>query len=90
MKSIIERENPQHVYFMNKHKEVLVSHVAQFANIELEFMNFCYNIKILPAPKLEHKNQTQKIDHKNFYNQELVDMVAEKEKFIIEKYGYAY
>lgn len=89
IKKIIQNKDAQHFYF-TKNEEILVNQVAQFQNIELEFNSLLNKVGILTVPKLEHKNKTQKINHKDYYDQELIDMVAEKERIIIEKYNYGF
>lgn len=90
LKTIIHDQQPQHLYFMNQAGQILVSHVAQFSNLTVEFQDICQKLGVSPAPQLPHENKTQKINYKNFYNQELIDLVYEKENLIINKYKYEY
>jgi hypothetical protein len=90
LKILILKHKSQDTYFTNQDKKILVSYVGRFENIAKEFALFCEKIKIYPTPELKHENRTEEINYRDFYNQELIDIVAEKEKFIIEKYSYAY
>lgn len=91
LKKIIQTHNAQHSYFMTTDQKILVNKVAQFQNLEMEFNSLCNKCGVLPIPKLKHKNKTtQKINYKDIYDQELIDMVAEKERIVIDKYNFNY
>lgn len=89
-KTIILQHRPQHEYFLDIEYKIIVSQVAQFENITEEFSKFCQTTGI-PSVELEHKNKINtSIDASDLYNQQLIDLVAKKEKSVIELKGYAY
>lgn len=90
LKIIILGQESQCKYFIDKNQKTLVNHVGKFEKINEEFNLLCNNVNIHPIPQLKHENQTEKIKYKDIYSQELVDIVAKKEKYIIEKYNYIY
>ena len=68
----------------------MVDHVADFENFESEFISFCDKIDI-NTPKLKHGNQSSSaFSMHDFYDQELIDLIAKKEKNVIQLKGYDY
>lgn len=88
-KHMIKTTNKQED-FLCINKTIAVDHIARFENISQEFNFLCNTIGITPTPKLKHENKNPSYNYKDLYNQELIDLVAEKEKFVIEKYNYEY
>lgn len=88
LKYCIEHIETQHSYFLDK-DEPIVQQIQLFENLHDDFDKFCkkYN---LPEFKLLHSNKSSSYSYRDFYNQELIDLVAEKEFYIIDKYGYQY
>lgn len=89
LKHIIKANKSQDYYFVSNNM-VLVDYIAKTEEIDQHFSFLCSKVGINPAPKLQHKHKNPSYVYKDLYNQELIDMVAEKEKFIIENYGYRY
>ncbi len=87
LKSIIINNRKQSDYYLNDQNEIMVSHIAEFSNLEKEFNYFCKIINIDDA-KLKHENKSITKISKDTYNQELIDLVAEKEKHVIKMNGY--
>lgn len=59
---------------------MLISHKHKFITID-----------ITSIPKLKHSNKSSyKKPYTKYYTQELIDIVAEKEKWVIERFGYKF
>ena len=88
LKYYIEHIQTQHSYFLDPDGPI-VQQIHLFENLHNDFNEFCkkYN---LPEFKLLHSNKSAPYFYKDFYNQELIDLVAEKEFYVIDKYGYQY
>ena len=55
------------------------------------FISFCDKVGISPVPKPSHGNKgTYTKPWRDYYDQELIDMVAEKEKWAIYNFGYTF
>lgn len=89
LRYIIEFNYCQKFFFVDSKDKIIVDHVAKFENINKEFENLCGIIGV-ESIKLRHDNSGGKYNYKDFYNKNLIDLVASKENFIIEKYGYQY
>lgn len=90
LKKIIHGENNQSEYFLNNNKDIIVSHIARFENLQTEFDYLCETVD-LKKIKLSHGNKsTIQISCSDIYNQELIDLVAEKEQHLInfKKYDF--
>jgi hypothetical protein len=90
LKNIILNNHAQDTYYCDINGEIIVDHIATFENLENEFVFLC-NQAGIQTPSLQHGNKSSynsKIH--NAYNQELVDLVAQKEKSVIELKGYKY
>ena len=62
--------------------------IGQLENIQNDFNDFCRSVKITEQLLL-HKNKSKfTLSKTDLYTQELVDMVMEKEKWVINEYGY--
>ena len=82
---------PQIEYLIDNNNNIVVDHIARFENIDDEHKKFCEKVGIDPIPPLKHSNKSSRANQKHFreyYTQELIDMVAEKEKGVIELMGY--
>jgi len=90
LKIIINTNKNQTEYYTNENQDIMVSHIAKFENIQKEFDYFCKTIG-LDQIKLLHSNKSvTQISCGDIYNQELIDLVAEKEKKVIDLMSYAY
>lgn len=91
MQRIIDIQPSQDQYFVSN-EDILVDYVSKLETIDYDFQFLCLKVGIHPLPVLENNNKNTSIpyDYKNIYNQELIDMVAKKEKYIIDNYGYQY
>jgi hypothetical protein len=89
-KNIILDNSSQDTFYYDKNRAIMVNHVADFENLQSEFASFCDKIDI-NTPKLKHDNQSYSaFSMHDFYDQELIDLVAEKEAGVIELKGYDY
>lgn len=88
MEDVIKR-NPSQDFYLLKNENVGVDMIGQLEFIETSFSSFCHKVGIETPPKLKHSNKSSyKKPHTEYYTQELIDMVAEKESWVIEKFGY--
>lgn len=76
-------------YYLLEHNQCIVNKVDQFENLKNDFKAFCNSLNI-PNIELLHNNKNKDYNYKDFYDQELIDRVADKEKYIIDKWGYEY
>ena len=90
LKSIIINQKEQSYYFLNKNKDIIVSHIARFENLQTEFDYLCETVD-LKKNKLSHGNKSiTQIFCSDIYNQELIDLVAEKEHYLINFKKYEF
>jgi len=84
----------------HKTGKIMVDHVGRFERLDEEFKFICEKIGIdANLPHLNHsghysgdvvRHDPIKIHYSNYYNQELIDIVAERCKQDIETFGYDY
>jgi len=88
--SIIEKYPQQQKYLIDINGDVVMDKIGQLENISNDFNEFCEAVGITQTPKLLHENKSvnQRIIKEELYTEELIDMVAEKEKWVIDKFGY--
>jgi hypothetical protein len=90
LQTIIHTYTNQTKYYTNENQEIIVSHIARFENLQKEFNYFCKTIG-LDQIKLLHSNKSvTQISCSDIYNQELIDLVAEKEQCVIKLKNYQY
>lgn len=88
LKNIILNNASQDSYYCDENGKIIVNHIASFENLSHEFVFLCNQVGIT-APTLKHSNKSSKAQNMNeIYNQELIDLVAEKEKSVIELKRY--
>ena len=89
LKNIILNNAAQDTYYSDKNGKIIVSHIAEFKRLNEEFLMLCNNININP-PILPHGNKSESsIDSRDIYNQQLIDLVAKKEKRVIQLNEYS-
>lgn len=77
-------------FITDEHGEIIVDQVSDFYNLQQEFDNFCGNVNI-EKTKLKHSNLSEKVFSKDsLFNQESIDIIYEREKFIIDMMGYTF
>jgi len=88
LKNIILNNDSQDAYYCNDHGEIMVDHIAEFDDIANEFIFFCEKTDI-SEPQLRHGNKSSNsLCMVDVYNQQLIDLVAKKEKQVIELKNY--
>lgn len=90
LKNIILNNDSQDSYYCDESGEIIVDHIASFENLKNEFVFLCDQVDI-NVPALQHGNKSvDSLNMHDIYNQELVDLVAQKEKSVIDlkKYNY--
>lgn len=88
-KHVIKSHPAQHEYYTIDN-EPIVHNIHVFENLQHAFDDLCYKCGFEPI-ELYHSNLgTYKESHTDFYDQETIDMVAEKEKFTIQLKQYEY
>jgi hypothetical protein len=90
LKKIILNNNSQESYYRDESGKIIVDHIAEFENLQNEFVLLCDKVGI-QAPSLEHENKSvNSLNMHDFYDQELIDLVAQKEESVIQLKGYDY
>jgi hypothetical protein len=90
LKYIMSIHPCQDKYYCNGKGEVLIDHIAEFENLQKEFAYFCNRVGVV-TPNLVHSNKsTSSLDMQDIYNQELIDLVADKEQHVIQLKSYDY
>lgn len=90
LKNIILDNYSQDQYYSNKDDEIIVDHIASFENLINEFHYLCNQVGIDP-PTLKHGNKSYaNLSKGDVYNQELIDLVAQKESRVIEFKNFNY
>jgi len=90
MNSIITNHQPQSDFIFDENGVLMVDYIASFENLDEEFKFLCAKTKTKYLP-LKHGNKSKTFfDKKHFYNEELINMVQEKEKSVIQLKGYRY
>lgn len=90
MKRIIKGNGNQERFFAHK-GNVYVDHVARFERLEEELNNFFSSMGIKETFKLKHSNKgNYSKTMQDVFDQEIVDLIAETEKFVIDTMNYDY
>ena len=90
LKNIILNNNSQDSYYCDESGKIMVDHIAEFNNLQNEFVLLCNKVDI-ETPKLQHGNKSSNsFNMHDIYNQELIDLVAKKEKNVIQLKGYEF
>lgn len=90
LKNIIVDNHSQDRYYSDENGVIIVDYIARFENLQDEFLAFCKQVGI-NAPILQHGNQSNhSLSIDQVYNQELIDLVAQKEKRVIKLKSYNY
>ena len=89
LKFFIEMNAPQYAYICNESADLAVNYLARFDKYEQEIKSLCNKFKIDHMP-IPHLQKTKKYNYKDYYTDDLVEMVREKESKIIDIMGYTY
>lgn len=88
---LIINKNPSQDTYLLKDNILSVDMVGQLENIHNDFVEFCTRVGMAPIPDLKHSNKSSyRKPHTEYYTQELIDLVAEKEKWVIDNFNYDY
>lgn len=80
----------QDKYILDNNGESLVDKIADFDNLQEEFDGLCQTVG-LEKKKLYHLNKNQeKFTKENLFNQETIDYIYEKEKYVIDMMSYSF
>ena len=89
MKTLIETTPTQYDFISNSDGSVTMGMIATTENLNEDIKVFCGRVGIKEDIKILHSNKNSRSEPiKNYYTQELIDMVAEKEKWVIDKFNY--
>lgn len=86
---LIETRQPQSYYFLDRNQETLVDYVGQLENIDTDFRVFCQKVG-LPDLTLPQENKSTPYDYRELYTDELIELVAQKESYVIAQFNYTY
>jgi len=90
LKNIILKNDSQDSYYCDESGKIIVDHIAEFENLQNEFIFLCNQVGI-NAPHLKHGNKSSNpLNIHDIYNQQLIDLVAQKEKSVIKLKNYHY
>jgi len=90
LRHLIMSQRPQHEYYSDAQNNNMISHIAIFEDFDNEFVKFCTHVNV-DAPALKHNNKSSScIPMHDVYDQQLIDMVAEKEKQVIKLNKYEF
>ena len=79
----------QYNFISNEDGLVEMDMIATTENLNKDINAFCKKVGIKEQLKVLHGNKSSRSEPiQNYYNQELIDMVAEKEKWVIDQFGY--
>jgi len=71
--------------------EVIVDFFADTAPLIEDIISFLKTVGVNHVNDIAHANKsTYKKQYSDYYDQEAIDMVAEKERLLIERFGYEY
>jgi len=90
LRNIIVSYTSQDSYYCDENGEIIVDYIAELEDLQNEFHYFC-NQAGIDAPALKHGNKSYtNLNKDDVYNQELIDLVAQKESRVIEfkKFNY--
>lgn len=85
----IKNTNRQTRYILDKNNQTMVDFIARFENIQSDFNTICKTIGI-PEHTLPHANKTNHKHYTEYYDDELVQIVASKFAVDIRYLNYTY
>jgi len=90
LRNIIINNECQSGYYANEKNEIMVSHIAKFENLNKEFELLCNQVNVNYSPLFHGNKSVIKSSYYNIYTKETINLVAEKEKNVIQLKGYTY
>ena len=88
----IKMQEPQEDYIVDDKGEVLIDLFAETDTLDTDIQNFLNTINIEKNVSCtNHLNKsTYTKPYSQYYNQEAIDLVAEKERWVIDKFNYMF
>jgi len=91
LQSLILSQSAQQSYLCDTAGECMIDLFGDTEKFYESFISFCDKVGISPVPKPSHGNKgTYTKPWRDYYDQGLIDMVAEKEKWVIELKSYSF
>ena len=87
-KDLILRNRPQSNFIFNNRGENLISHILKQETLQEDFNSLCDELNITRIELKTSNRSGMDWDISKIYTQDLVDIVSEKEKKVIELFNY--
>lgn len=88
LEMLVHNQPAQDWYFLGNGK-CIINRVGRFENYAEEFELFKRKVG-LPQLKMQYVNKSEPYDYRKMFTDDLAQKVAEKEKYIIENFGYQF
>ena len=90
METLINNNLAQSTFLLDRDGVCRFDRITRFENILQGFKGFCHDVEIGPF-ELNHANKTPTSLYKDdILTQSHIDMIAEKEEWVIDEFGYNY
>tara|TARA_B100002019_G_C21056455_1_gene491868 strand:- start:50 stop:673 length:624 start_codon:yes stop_codon:yes gene_type:complete len=89
LKTIINKTGRTQSEFVCDGTDIIVNELLRFENLQHDYNRLCSKLHIEKSG-LKQLNTSKPYDYRDFYNQELIDLVYEKERRLINYAGYHY
>ena len=89
LKTIINKTGRTQSEFVCDGIDIIVNELLRFENLQHDYNRLCSKLHIEKSG-LKQLNTSKPYDYRDFYNQELIDLVYEKERRLINYAGYHY
>lgn len=93
-KKIVYDHEPQSDYYLSDEGKNMLDFIMDFDVLREDFSFVCENLKIEPPKKLPHINKVDydkiNLDFEEFYTEDLIEMVSEKDKKTIQLKKYEF
>ena len=89
LKTIINNTGRTQSEFFCDGIDIIVNELLRFENLQHDYNRLCSKLHI-DKSGLKQLNTSKPYDYRDFYNQELIDLVYEKERRLINYAGYYY
>lgn len=91
LQCIIKEKEAQDFYILDNNGDVFMDFLAKTETLNQNFKIFCKRTGLNKNLEMVIGNQSKYLKpYQDYYNQELIDMVSEKENWVIEKFNYDY
>ena len=89
LRTIIDKTGRTQSEFICDGINIIVDELLRFENLQNDYNRLCSKLHIEESG-LKQLNTSKSYNYRDFYNQELIDLVYQKEKKIINYTGYSY